>query len=817
MDQSVGWDHEKENVGYFHKHVEKGGLIMVSRTPLCRFGYRNRNSFSALIVFIYLVAYTLAWCRPSISWSRRISCRCFSSPSYAINQASRDNDEANIDLAVLSVPLAEATSTLLELCSSNNTRIVQMEGYVTAKRGFGSSFCFLDLSERGWERRPVQVMLKRQNYSPPMGADSDGNAPTFDGIFRSMLPGTYASITGVASPTRNPGEAVLLCREVDLLGLPRNPQHIRVILECTAKGLLPIASVARLYNQSAEQLQRDLECSGEGCYGKPFDSLAKMVLRSLPADERYPDLVKYKQSFRLPVAPAETYSLPESVKMATKVSVSGIKESAPPLSVEAVLSQFYESEDIDCSGSTLQLPACVHGWIQNRRRFDRNVTVLELVDSLRESDNSTTLESAPHFCQRLKCVSHPQILAVSDTMAHLLAPSAQVQIQGVVIGDKNDGAPTLWITNIRLLQASWWPSVTRFLLELVLEKRFSVPDAALALQVSESEVVEATNANALDLTARQWKAAEFSQALKLKAQEGSSVTCSTEEIFILEKYEAKCADQFPIQDVTNHVSEVHFSSFTSSTNETVVTHSREGSRWRRQKEPQLVWMGKQVLEVLQTHPNWNSTPGREFRILDVGGGQGWLANHLAQTVPEARIQVIDIASGAVQNGAMRSRRLGLSNNNRVSYTVGDASSPNLTLWEDDFDLVVALHACGGLTDVALSHARSRQIPFVICPCCYRSNAHLQVQASSSSSSSTSSVNISRWLDVAPTTGADEYTILTRLAETQHDLVLSRRATHVVGRLRAAATERDIPNIQVSLWTFPVAFSTRNLCLVGKYR
>ncbi|EEC43060.1 predicted protein [Phaeodactylum tricornutum CCAP 1055/1] len=746
MDQSVGWDHEKENVGYFHKHVEKGGLIM----------------------------------------------------------ASRDNDEANIDLAVLSVPLAEATSTLLELCSSNNTRIVQMEGYVTAKRGFGSSFCFLDLSERGWERRPVQVMLKRQNYSPPMGADSDGNAPTFDGIFRSMLPGTYASITGVASPTRNPGEAVLLCREVDLLGLPRNPQHIRVILECTAKGLLPIASVARLYNQSAEQLQRDLECSGEGCYGKPFDSLAKMVLRSLPADERYPDLVKYKQSFRLPVAPAETYSLPESVKMATKVSVSGIKESAPPLSVEAVLSQFYESEDIDCSGSTLQLPACVHGWIQNRRRFDRNVTVLELVDSLRESDNSTTLESAPHFCQRLKCVSHPQILAVSDTMAHLLAPSAQVQIQGVVIGDKNDGAPTLWITNIRLLQASWWPSVTRFLLELVLEKRFSVPDAALALQVSESEVVEATNANALDLTARQWKAAEFSQALKLKAQEGSSVTCSTEEIFILEKYEAKCADQFPIQDVTNHVSE-----WLHTPVRGVVGEGKKSRSW-------FGWANKYWRFYKHTRIGIAHQVS-EFRILDVGGGQGWLANHLAQTVPEARIQVIDIASGAVQNGAMRSRRLGLSNNNRVSYTVGDASSPNLTLWEDDFDLVVALHACGGLTDVALSHARSRQIPFVICPCCYRSNAHLQVQASSSSSSSTSSVNISRWLDVAPTTGADEYTILTRLAETQHDLVLSRRATHVVGRLRAAATERDIPNIQVSLWTFPVAFSTRNLCLVGKYR
>ena len=36
----------------------------------------------------------------------------------------------------------------------------------------------------------------------------------------------------------------------------------------------------------------------------------------------------------------------------------------------------------------------------------------------------------------------------------------------------------------------------------------------------------------------------------------------------------------------------------------------------------------------------------------------------------------------------------------------------------DVDFVVALHACGDLSDLALSFASSNQWNFVICPCCY---------------------------------------------------------------------------------------------------
>ncbi len=34
------------------------------------------------------------------------------------------------------------------------------------------------------------------------------------------------------------------------------------------------------------------------------------------------------------------------------------------------------------------------------------------------------------------------------------------------------------------------------------------------------------------------------------------------------------------------------------------------------------------------------------------------------------------------------------------------------------EFLVALHACGGLTDLALQYAVKQQCPFLICPCCY---------------------------------------------------------------------------------------------------
>jgi hypothetical protein len=57
---------------------------------------------------------------------------------------------------------------------------------------------------------------------------------------------------------------------------------------------------------------------------------------------------------------------------------------------------------------------------------------------------------------------------------------------------------------------------------------------------------------------------------------------------------------------------------------------------------------------------------------------------------------------------MRARRRGIEN---VSYYAQDATTVNV----EGVDVVVALHACGALSDVALGHAVSQGAGFVICP------------------------------------------------------------------------------------------------------
>ena len=88
--------------------------------------------------------------------------------------------------------------------------------------------------------------------------------------------------------------------------------------------------------------------------------------------------------------------------------------------------------------------------------------------------------------------------------------------------------------------------------------------------------------------------------------------------------------------------------------------------------------------------------------------------------------VIDIDKRSIRNGMKDAERKGIGN---VKYGVGDASDSNnieilLNSKKEQFDIIVALHACGALTDVALGHAVTNAAGFVITPCCFRSNDFL---------------------------------------------------------------------------------------------
>jgi len=218
--------------------------------------------------------------------------------------------------------------------------------------------------------------------------------------------------------------------------------------------------------------------------------------------------------------------------------------------------------------------------------------------------------------------------------------------------------------------------------------------------------------------------------------------------------------------------------------------STPGSNWQRKKRPQLEWMVQEIATVVRSHPDYER---RLVHILDVGGGQGRLANYLAQSLGDTvQVHVVDIAQNAIANGAMKAKRLNLD----VKFQVADASTAEL---EHPVDVVVALHACGHLSDVALGHAVHHKAGFVICPCCFSSNPELRVRGEL----------VEDFLSISST----QWTALKYLAEVQGDTSLASRAIHTVCAVRAEAVSRKY-DCTVQIKSFPIQYSTRNAVLVG---
>eukprot|EP00978_Attheya_sp_CCMP212_P048913 scaffold593182_cov63-Attheya_sp.AAC.1 len=251
--------------------------------------------------------------------------------------------------------------------------------------------------------------------------------------------------------------------------------------------------------------------------------------------------------------------------------------------------------------------------------------------------------------------------------------------------------------------------------------------------------------------------------------------------------------------------------------------SLPGSKWQRSKRPQLEWMLHQIRNVVEAHPDYGKRP---LQVVDVGGGKGHLANFLAHHFgPEVvQVQVVDISPSAIHNGLMRARRHQLAN---IQYNVGDAT---IAQFEQGVDLVVALHACGALSDVALGHAVTSGASFAICPCCFRSNPQLRVKVPTTTTPSSLTPNnsnrlatVAEWLNVAGKEEEQQFETLKSLAEVQGDMDTAAEAIHSICALRADAVMRHHPEtndyeaknkIQVELKTFPVSYSTRNFCIIG---
>ena len=82
------------------------------------------------------------------------------------------------------------------------------------------------------------------------------------------------------------------------------------------------------------------------------------------------------------------------------------------------------------------------------------------------------------------------------------------------------------------------------------------------------------------------------------------------------------------------------------------------------------------------------------------------------------------------------------------------------------------------------------------------------------------VAVEEWLDVDPA----RYGSLRQLAEVQGDIQVASEAMHAICGLRSMAVRRlwrddgesTGVGLQVSIKKFPIGFSTRNFCMVGKF-
>lgn len=98
------------------------------------------------------------------------------------------------------------------------------------------------------------------------------------------------------------------------------------------------------------------------------------------------------------------------------------------------------------------------------------------------------------------------------------------------------------------------------------------------------------------------------------------------------------------------------------------------------------------------------------RIVDFCSGGGHLGILLAYLLPNCSVVLLENKENSLKRAEVRVKELNLTN---VSFI-----QCNLDFFIGDFDIGVALHACGISTDLVLENCIKRKAAFVICPCCY---------------------------------------------------------------------------------------------------
>jgi len=116
---------------------------------------------------------------------------------------------------------------------------------------------------------------------------------------------------------------------------------------------------------------------------------------------------------------------------------------------------------------------------------------------------------------------------------------------------------------------------------------------------------------------------------------------------------------------------------------------------------QLVNLAKATLEVVGT---------KKYRIVDFCSGSGHLGILVATLLPNCQVILVENKEMSLLRARETILKLKLSNVVVVQS--------NLDYFVGEFDLGMALHACGVATDLVLQMCFKNRADFVCCPCCY---------------------------------------------------------------------------------------------------
>lgn len=607
----------------------------------------------------------------------------------------------------------------------NKKQLINLEGFVSKRRAIGKSLVFLDIIPSELPQiethqnmntfivediasiKPVQALMRRDVWKA-INTNTTCTQSHYDVYQKIIQPGVYCSLTGEAGPSRLPNEALLFCHSASYKLPNNNPQHLRNVVRFARDGLLDLdEACAALPCISKEELHEMLIFTDEnGQHNKTNGECAAEILSRFPINflKNPSKLMGNSNSAKVALLPPvpDHYKPPLGLSFESLGS-SGNGEFRIGQLLEKLQHKVDQIEQYTFSG-----------WVQNRRRFQDSVTVVEVVQRFsssteimeRMTDIDMTKQSSNFsraWSERIHVVIDPNSIGDikgAEMYGNILATGSRVLILGHVTSRKDSKMTICWASSCQLLHSSWKLNAVRLTLELLHMNKIDVCEAADALQLDGGYAQAEEIANGSTTSEyRQWLAAEISRSLQGEHSRHGKITAKMTRS--LEMF-GVLRDKFPIEPVgieqSDSTNRLHSNSSSHVVNPV--------SRWERAKKPQLKWMISQISDVLESHPEFGQ---RTLKVCDIGGGKGLLSNLMAETFGDkVEVKVVDISRAAINNGAMKARRRGIQN---VSFESQDASAFNAM----GFDVVIALHACGALSDVALGHAVSNGAVFVICP------------------------------------------------------------------------------------------------------